>query len=429
MLVKYWPRVLLFILISVLISGCSLSSDPQSYMRMPKLPDEKESLKQLIQQAMPSGSSIIHPKNSTDSGSIYLKDLNNDGTPEAIVFYQTPDKEIRIKGMLWQRSGDSWKLLSEIEGEGYELDTLLFEDVTNDGITDILVGYSGGAKINKGLVIYHLDGQKLNKVYQAPYTEMAVDDLNQDHIKDITLLTLDRNVSAKLTTIQYKTDFQVIGTTTLDPYVNAYYNIAAGFVAESKRGLLLDASVGAHSSNTQLVYFEGGQLVKAFPDDKLPFNPGSTKSGDFNDDGILEIGISVAPKGSEEEAYAYTPWITQYYRWDGKQALESQPLYKRYYDYTNSFYFDIPASWNDSFRVIRDPDGNGIHFLELNQDETLVEWKTIPIEGRDATDTGWKEIGRTDKTITVLHMTEKSQEYINQFHSIIELEQKEGSHE
>ncbi|WP_051620331.1 hypothetical protein [Paenibacillus sp. UNC451MF] len=386
-------------------------------------------MKQLIQQAMPSGASVIHPKNSTDSGSIYLKDLNNDGTPEAIVFYQTPDKEVRIKGMLWQKSGDSWVLLSEIEGEGYELETLLFEDVTNDGSTDILAGYSGGPKINKGLVIYHLDGQKLNKLFQAPYTELVVDDLNQDQIKDITLLTLDRNVSAKISTIQYKTEFQTIGTTTLDPYVNAYYNLAAGYVTESKRGLLLDASVGAHSSNTQLIYFDGGKLVKAFPDDKLPFNPGSTKSGDFNGDGILEIGISVAPKGSEEEAYAYTPWITQYYRWDGKQGLASQPIYKRYYDYTNGFYFDIPSEWNDSFRVIRDIEGNAIHFLALDQDETLVEWRTIPIESRDAADTEWKEIGRTDKTITVLHMTEMSREYANQFHSIMELEQKEDSHE
>jgi len=429
LLAKSWPTILLFMILTVLISGCSLSNDPQSYMRMPKLPEEKESLKQMIQSALPSGASIIRPKQSADTGSIYIKDLDNDGTPEAVVFYQTPDKEIRIKGMLWQKNGDSWRLLSEFEGDGYELDTLLFEDVTQDGVTDLLVGYSGGAKINKGLVVYHLDGQQLTKLYQTPYTEMVVDDLNQDQVKDITILTMDRGVAAKLTTVQYSRQFQAIGTVELDPYVNGYYNIAAGNVTGSKRGLLLDAGLGAHSSSTQLVYFDGGQLVKAFPDDKAPFNPGSTKSGDYNGDGFMEIGLLVAPKGSEEESYATTPWITEYYRWDGQQGLEKQPLYKRYYDYTNSFYFDIPTEWNDSFRVARDPEGNAIRFLAPDRDEALVEWKTIPSENRNDADPGWQEIGRTEKTVTLLHLTEQSRPYVQQFHSVIELEQKGGSHE
>ncbi|WP_249864848.1 hypothetical protein [Paenibacillus konkukensis] len=419
--------LVLFLLIALACSGCSFTKDPQSYMRMPKLPDDKENLKQVIQQAMPAGASFIHPKNSSDPGSIYLKDLDKDGVPEAIVFYQTPDKDVRVKGMLWQKSGDSWKLLSEMEGEGYELDTLLFEDVTGDGVDDILVGYSGGARINKGLVVYHLVDRKLTILYQAPYTELVVDDLNQDNKKDISILTLERNVSAKMSTLQYDHGFQPVGSIALDPYVNGYSSVTAGFVAENKRGLLLDAGVGAHSSTTQLVYFDNGQLVKAFPDDKLPLSPRSAKSGDYNHDGIMEIPIDVAPQGSENAAYAVTPWITQYYRWDGRQGLGDTPLYERYYDYENSFYLDIPSEWRDRFSVQRSADGTRIAFVSSVTGETLADWKTMPADSWDASDPEWKEIGRTDKTVTALRLTENSKPLLGSFHPVLDLERQELS--
>ncbi|ULL14705.1 VCBS repeat-containing protein [Paenibacillus sp. H1-7] len=419
-----WAPALLCML-TMLCSGCSLIQDPQSYMRKPKLPEDKASLNHVIEQAIPAGASILRPKRSDDPASIYIKDLDNDGNPEAVVFYKTQDA---IKGMLWTRSGDTWTLVSEMTGDGYELDSLQFEDLTNDGRLEIVAGYSGGIRLSMGLVIYHLDGGKLTTLYQSPYNEMIIDDLNQDQQKDITLVTMERNVSSKITTFQYNgKDFQPIGSVPLDPYVNGYYNIAAGYVADSIRGLLLDAGVGAHSSTTQLVRFDGGQLVKAFPDNKLPFRSGSALSGDINQDGIMEISIDMAPKGSESEAYAYTPWITEYYRWDGQEGLSKTPLYRRYYDYLNGFYLEIPAEWKDAFGVKRTENTHRFYFTDT--DTTIFEWETIPKESWDSGDIQGKVIGRTDKTVTVLHLPSDNSKYADNFHSVTELQREENSDE
>lgn len=413
-------------LIAILCSGCSLIQDPQSYMRMPKLPEDKASLNHLIRQALPAGASIIRPKRASEPGSIYIKDLDNDGIPEAVVFYKTQDS---IKGMLWKRSGETWSLVSEMKGDGYELDSLLFEDVTNDGTLDILAGYSGGSTLNRGLVVYRLDKDQLTVLYESPYNEMIVDDLNQDQKKDITLITIERNVSAKLTTLQYNQGFQPIGTVALDPYVNGYYNVVAGFVTENKRGLLLDTGVGAHSSTTQLVHFEDKQLVKAFSDDQAPFNPRPAMSGDYNHDGILEFAIDTAPKGSEDEPYVSTPWVTEYYRWDGKQKLSDTPLYRRFYDYTNGFYLEIPAEWKNDFGVKRTEDAASVRFYSPATGRTIVEWETVPKENYDPDDPQFKEIGRTDKTVTLLKITPDSSKYADDFHSVTELQKREYSYE
>lgn len=417
----------------LLCSGCSFSKDPQSYMRTPRLPENQASLVQMIQQALPAGASLIRPQVSRDLGSIYMKDLDGDGMPEAVAFYQTSDKEARIHGMLWQRSGDVWNQASDFQGEGYELATLLFEDVTGDGKLDIIAGYSSGARLNKGLVIYRYDRQKLESVYEAPYAEMAIDDLNQDGVKDITLVSLDRGTASQAVTLQFDKTFKPLGSVPLDPSINGYESLQAGWIAEGKRGLILDYAVGAHSSSTQVLLFQQGELAKALSDRNIPFKPRSAFSGDLNHDGIMEIGIDYVPKGSEDEPHVSMPYITAYYRWNGTDGLDPHPLYERYIDYGNSFYFDIPAEWKDQFKVERFTEDTqpGLRFISQTTGQTLIEWKNAPApsEPGEALPEDWKEIGRTAKTVTLVHITADNHVSAGWFHPMSELEKQEEPHE
>ncbi|NOU97892.1 hypothetical protein GC093_32395 [Paenibacillus sp. LMG 31456] len=392
-------------------------------MRLPRLPEEKESLKQVIQNALPSGASLVRPKNSRASGSIFVNDLNRDGILEAIVYYKTSESNLGLTGMLWQQDGETWKMLDQFQGEGYELDTLLFDDVTHDGSINVLAGYSGGAKVSKGLIVYHFDGKLFSKILESPYTEFIVDDINQDNKKDISILTLERNVSSSLTVFQYDLNsFQTVGKTPLDPHVNGYYSIQSGWIAESVRGVLLDAGVGAHSAYTQLVYFAQGNLIKVFPDNDIPMKPRPSINGDFNHDGIVEIGIDQAPTGWENEAYASTPWITAFYRWDSHTGYSPAPLYELYMDLSNGFYFEIPVEWDKTYVLQRPKDEEVLRFISSSNGET-VEWKTMSEEAwigiQPSTD--WMEIGRTAKTVTALHLNEASRKYMTHFRPLSEL--------
>ncbi|TDF95908.1 hypothetical protein [Paenibacillus piri] len=408
----------------VMCSGCSLTKDPQSYMRLPRLPEDKESLKQLIQNALPPGASLVRPKKSRALGSIYVNDLNRDGVQEAVVFYQSADNAKGLTGMLWQQDGDSWKQLEQFQGEGYELDTLLFEDVTLDGNLDMLAGYSGGPKVSKGLVVYRFNGQNFSKEMETPYAEFIVDDLNQDNSKDLSVLTLERHVDSRLTVYQYaRGGFQPVDTVVLDANVNGYASAKAGWIADGIRGIALDAGVGAHSASTQLVYFDQGHLTKAFPDHDVPLKPRQAINGDFNGDGIMEIGIDREPKGWEQEAMATMPWITAFYRWDGRQGFSTSPLYEWYMDIANGFYFEIPGAWNGDYTLERPKDEGVIRFT-LAGGVSGVEWKTMPEETWNAMQptADWMEIGRTAKTVTALLLTEESRKYTGSFRPLSGLE-------
>ncbi|MCR8631165.1 hypothetical protein [Paenibacillus radicis (ex Xue et al. 2023)] len=377
----------------------------------------------MIQNALPPGASLVRPKKSKTTGSIFVNDLDRDGILEAIVYYQASENNKGLTGMLWQQKGDTWKLLNEFQGEGYELDTLMFDDVTDDGSLEVIAGYSGGEKVAKGLIVYRFDGHNFNKIFDSPYTEFVVDDLNEDNKKDLSILTLERNASSSLTVLQYsQNSFQTIGATPLDSHVSGYYSVQSNWIAESKRGILLDAGIGAHSAYTQLVYFEQGNLIKAFPDKDIPLKPRPSINGDFNHDGIVEIGMDRVPTGWENEPYVSTPWITAFYRWDSQKGYTSAPLYELFMDIGSGFYFEIPVEWNKDYQLQRPKDEGVIRFIANISGET-VEWKTMSEEAwvsmQPSTD--WLEIGRTAKTVTALHLTEASLQYSTRFRPLSEL--------
>lgn len=394
-----WLGVLVLGLAMLLASGCELTKDPKSLMSVPHLPAEKENLKGLIMSALPEGASIIRPRNVKDTSAIRMRDLNQDGVKEAIVFYSTPEQDVRIHGMIWEYSKETWTIKMEFDGEGTDLDSFELLDLTNDGNIELIVGYANGdQEVQKGLVVYSYQNNQLEKLLEKPYTSYVVNDLDDDGSNELTIVTLKPNQTSTITSMRYSEGkFKDIGSLTLDPFVNTYYNVVAGEAAPGRKAVFIDAMVGAHSAYTDVVVLENNQLRKVVSDQQT-YKPQPVPSQDINGDGIIEIGMMETPKGWEHVNLPDMLWFHSFYQWDGADGLKFIAL--QYRDPYERFYFNFPSDWRNRVTLdIRSKQGEHLHFVDVDTNETLAEIEFFPTGKWEANKKGWKELSRSEDKV------------------------------
>lgn len=391
-------------MVLMMLSGCSFIEDPISLIKTPDLPADKASLKGVIQSQLPAGASILRPRSDTDSSQIRIEDLNNDGVLEAVVFYQTPDEEIQVHGMILQQQGDTWVKNLDFDGEGTVLESFDFVDLTNDGTSEIVAGFSRGDKeLQNGLIVYSYTGASLEKLIPVPYTHFEIGDMNGDGATDLTVISLQKNELSYIVTYQYdhfEKAFTEIDRLDLGSNVESYYNIVAGKVAEDKEGIILDTLVSSNDSFTKLIVMEGNKFIDVIKDDSVTYKPIPIDSEDINGDGILEIGVPEAPVGWEGRLFEEIPYFTTYYQWDGELSEDGKKgnlnfVLQRYYDINNRFYLNFPEELYNKITIA--PESNKDHYLNFVLTETGESVAEIeffnPTQWAEA-DPGWNVLIR-----------------------------------
>lgn len=329
------------------LSGCSdtLSlPDPTSLIRPPRLPAEKEVLKNAIDRQLPAGATATRTRDSDDTNAVHYADLDGDGSREAIVFYKPVESAKNIHLMILQKQGDAWVNVLDIEGKGPLLDKLEFTDISGDGYTDIVVGYgtdgedpaSGSTGI---LMVYSYAGQALEILgtkLELPYSDFALVDINHDDRQELVLVNMKPNVGTEIRVYQYQgSDFQELASLVLpSKTLTGYYNVTAGKIAPDRNALVLDVMIGA-GSYTQVVVMKNGILESLISEDKT-FRDGLVKSEDMNGDGIIEIPTLKTPTGwSDFEHKEDILLLTVYSQWNGEKGIT--PVREQYRDANGRF--------------------------------------------------------------------------------------------
>lgn len=398
-----WKAATVCLVCMLLGTGCGLIQQPQTYMRLPKLSAEEEKLMEQVQLSLPQGAAIIRPRKSNQVNTVPILDLNGDGNDEAVLFYKNKGDKDQIIGEIWTRVQEGWKRLTTLTGEGFELDMLKFVDFMQNGKPNVLIGYGSTNKgEQKGLTVYSLEptGQ-LQKQFESPYQELVIDDLNQDGKMDMTVINRVRGKdkdTSNAVLFQYEGSYLKKGEAELDPYVNGYYSVISGNGAAGRRAIFLDASVGAHSSYTQILVWDAGRLKAVLSDST--FRAYSALSSDVDGDGIIEIPLMRATPGWENAAMAETPWVYPYYKWDGNSGLTF--VLERYYNNALGYYIEIPKEWLSLYTLEKTE--QSIRFLKTTDRALLAEFRFIPIEQYKSEQvSGWVELTRTATTVFVVN--------------------------
>ncbi|GAB6990042.1 hypothetical protein [Paenibacillus pini] len=393
------------ILMMFLLSGCTFLIYPVSLMRAPQLTAEKEDLKTIIHSQLPEGATIVRSRDEQDTNQIHFEDLDGDKINEAIVFYDTSSEQpANIQGMIFKNVKNTWVKQVTFTGEGTRLESLQFEDLTNNGIKNIIAGYSrrDDNDVLQGLVVYNYTGSSVEKILELPYTKFIIDDLNGDHIKDLSVLQLVKNEYAYMTTYQYKDSFIELDKIEMEPFVSGYYNIVAGKVLKDQEGIIVDTLIGEKSSKSQVIIMKDDKLVVAL-DSKKTYKEWPIASQDVDNDGILEIGSVEPPKGWSFYKTTDIPLLTIYSQWDGKDDLIFKA--QEYRDYINRFHLGFfPKSWYGNLTIdTKSVIDEYLRFILLDNGKdtgkTVAEIKFFTLSQWEKQHEDWKYLVRKNEKV------------------------------
>ncbi|NDI36690.1 VCBS repeat-containing protein [Chengkuizengella sediminis] len=388
-----------------LLSGCVVFETNESLM---KPPQPVSNINAVIQSYLPSDTSIIKASTGEYLNSYSLIDLDGDGLLEVVAFY-TGKQKVTVHGMVLKETNGEWNVVHTFEGDGNALYELDFVDVTNDGLLEIVAGFSfSDAYEVRGLVIYQYDGNEISRNFNTSYTYKVMDDLNEDGVEDITVILLDENHhSNKASIYNYVTqEMKLIDSLPLNPIMLGYYNIVSGYVNwEREKGIVLDVANGMHTAYTNILLFDGSNLKSVFNEEEEPNDKVyRLNSEDINYDGIIEIGIPRIPVGYEDEEDRYIPYINSYYRWDGDKRL--QFVSERYNNYKYDYRYELP--WFPEYVTIESNfDFKEIKFISTEDQSLLFDIYVIPITEEDKLK-GKIELARTDRYVYCTTVDDKN---------------------
>lgn len=189
---------------------------------------------------------MLRPANAEDASAIRLADLNNDGRADtAIVFYETPDKDVRLHGLVFHSDGETWNKVVEFDGVGVTLDRVELVDLTHDNKLDLVVGYGGSDKdLNKGLVVYTFTQDGIVKIFEQPYSQFVIDDLNGDGKNQLYIVNNRRDMPPVLAMYDFKDGKMAKqNELTLDKDVTMYTNMISGNISKNQKELCLTRSL------------------------------------------------------------------------------------------------------------------------------------------------------------------------------------------
>lgn len=344
------------------VSGCGLASSPVELLKAPAAGSEQEAIFRAVSELLPNGAKLTVPlKHGEKIGAVSQADLDGDGVNEAIALYKQETNQFQLGMLILKKQQDGrWMRWAEQTELGSEIDFMDIQDLTGTGTRDILVGWSGGKQITKTLSVYRMEQGKLKQLDSQTYTELAVDDLDQDNKQDLVLFRVDRTRDMPTASLFRLVNDRLtaVDTLTLSGLVNILMQVQAGKVSEQKKGIFVDAQAGAHSGSTSLLMLENGRLMQAPLShdvmDPSVMNAYTTLSRDVDGDGIIEIDLLKPVPGSESLPLATTPFIHEWNKWEEGKGLK--PVQENYYDYGSGFGVQFPPSWKGKYTLRKQGD-------------------------------------------------------------------------
>jgi len=287
--------LLLFIFI-LQLCGCNGYTDVEDLLVAPKSQkiEEKEFVDKLF--FLPEGAKII--KDADESfKSIVEIDYNNDKNTDYIVLYRMKDNRYNYFISIFTNSNGIIEKTHTITGYGKKIKNFIVEDLNNDNIPEILIGSSAGAYIKNGLSVYYYNNNNYDEIFTDAYSELIIDDLDGDLLKEVFLMNFYDNKSSKAEIYRFnKEKFSFIDDATFEMDTKRILDIKVGLAAPYKKGIFVDLQVGTDASYTDLFILENDYLVNVFYEYEKKmttktFRPTIWVSKDIDNDGIVEIPL------------------------------------------------------------------------------------------------------------------------------------------
>lgn len=405
---------------AVMLTGCGdFGVGNQSMLRPPRATGNEAALQAILSEVVGTSYTLKYPQKGDYRSAVSFFDdidfhMEGDGSSRqeveadkkkkyAAAFYSV-DNDSRMNISIMARDGQKWKCLGSFSNSGVGVDRIIYADITDDGKGEFIVGWNSYRQEKNYLTVYTVENDSIREmVIDETYTDLMIDDITDDGMKDLMLLSLRHDKSpATVKLLQYdKSVKRPMTKDGVDLYaeINSFQKIAFGKVADttktdqkSKRfdsGLVIDSRNNDGRYQTDVICFDKkiGKLVMPLtPDageDAAPYeNPTSRKeiisSRDINNDGIIEIPVVTDMFSSNTISYGEACSLSTWKQINpATNKLDSK--ISTVFNYNDGYYYIFPNRWVTRVSCLSDTESRTLTFYMWNSETASLGDKLLEI--------------------------------------------------
>lgn len=388
--------VSVFILMSVLLGGCSFElRSIESLMRPPHTSVETE-LENSIKKLLGSQISYRSPESGEYHSAITIRDINADGSDEAIVFYVNNNDVSVVRMCVMTKSGEEWILASDFAGNGSGVLNVSFADLNSDGDDEIMVTwFLFDDKSQKVLSLYTCSKEQsaltVSACISEPYDLMLLADVYGTNSKQLLVAyhNVTRSLGAttlRLINISKNDEVMLLNEFLLD---NRIVSLSSMLFDHPQGGssprFFIDADIAEGQCITQVVSWnpDSHKLEFVLNDSESPdltLRSSDLICRDIDNDGIIEIPIRklMSESINSDMSFGYLlAWckVTE----AGLQECEYFVV-----NLLENYMLYYPETWKDKVFVHSDNVARTWHFVNTDDEELFSisacdfdEWDNI----------------------------------------------------
>ncbi len=388
MKIKRLCAAILILVFIFSLCGCSFRDATEDSLLQPPRPNgEMYYIQQALENSVTEKYTLKFPTLGDYRSAIFQKDINGDKVPEAIAFYSTvADNAVTMHVNFIIKDKDEWHSAADFRCVATGVETVDFKDMNNDGIEEILVGWSVYGTVDKSLGVYSFADSKFTQRAMENYTNYLCEDLDNDGNMELFVSHLDSKNETAVAKLIRLTESGVLelGNCSLDNTVTSYYKPIVGKLNNGNTAIYFDAVKGS-GLITEVLQIKDSVMTNALtPIDAPPistYRSSGAEIRDLNGDGVYEIPIPILltqALDSESDNVYITEWYTVGY---DKLAYNISALM----NYVDGYYIVVPEKWKNKIAVTRDTPNRIRTIMAIdkktgNSSDILVKVQTVPID-------------------------------------------------
>lgn len=350
---------------SVICAGCSVWGDNLNLMRPPKAAGDKAEIQRILDKTTNGEYTLKYPKNGEYRSAIIMKDLNNDGSLEAVALYSGKnDPTSGINVLIMAEKEDGWIVIGNFSNKSTEINKVSFADINSDGMIEIIVGWGGYSISASQISIYYWNDNNINEIInEHSFSNYSVGDYNGDNVDEILLIsiaTANSPAIAQMVSLKPETNtLYTVAEARLDPDVNKIVQIKNCKIGARQSAAVIDGKTSLGIYNTQIIYFDTeknvlkNSLYMKQVEENVTSRPIPVFSADFSNNNEVQIPTChLMPHGEHEDILSVAYLTT----WNIYSAHTDSldPVSRTVLNLTYNYSFTLSDKWeNDEFITAR----------------------------------------------------------------------------
>ena len=358
---KMFIFLLSSLLLALLLTGCSGHSSEGMYA-LPKQPDAYYDLQNAIDQIMTPGATYAGPLAGANQQSVQLVDLDADAEDEAVVFLRTAG-ELPLKAYIFDRSGESYRNIAVIEGDGSSFDAVEYAQLDGEPGYEIILGRRLSDQMLQSLTVYSCRDGQMAELMTCIYSEFKIVDLDSDQRKDVFVLRLETEERSGVAELYRWHDGQMEREHEASLSVGAKQikRIISGCLEEGVPAVFVASTYEEDTIITDIFALEDSVLRNIATGGELGVSAQTVRNyhvyaTDIDADGVIELPMPLALPSYVvgEETQGSIDWYSM--TKDGKQKIKMTT----YHNYAGGWYVELPERWHDQLTVSKNTQLPGV---------------------------------------------------------------------